>query len=107
MATIPILSKLVDAQEMHRQYPETFDAPSQSDIALIVPDTWVKICRNSERFWVRVIGARGKYLIGEIDSMLVQNPDLQLGQVVRFEPRHLFAIMTKAQITAAAAGRQI
>ena len=46
MASIPILTKLVDAQAMHREYPETFDAPDAQELAAIKPGDWVKICRE-------------------------------------------------------------
>jgi len=93
MATIPILSKLVDAQEMHRQHPDTFEVPSDHELMTIVPGNFVKVSRNNERFWLRVIGASGKYLIGSVDSMLVSNPGIDHGKIVRFEHRHIYTVM--------------
>lgn len=95
-SAIRVLDKLIDAQEMHRQNPITFAVPSAHDLALIQPDDWVKICREGERFWCKVIGAAGKHLIGEVDAPLV-NPDNQdinvAGMRVRFEYRHICQII--------------
>jgi len=95
MSTIPKLTKLGDAQEMHRDSPETFEAPDAHELATILPGYFVKVCRSNERFWLRVIGASGKYLIGAVDAMLVEkdNQHLTLGKVVRFEARHIYTIM--------------
>ena len=95
-ATIPILNKLVDAQAMHREHPDTFDAPSDAELAAIKPGDWVKICREGERFWCRIVGAKGKHLIGAIDAPLVvaENADISVpGRIVRFEYRHVYTIM--------------
>src|ERR1700704_6669396 len=93
-APIPILGGLVDAQEMHRQNPTTFEVPSQHELALIKPGDWVKICRANERFWCNVVGSRGKYLIGAVDAPLVNddNADINVsGKLVRFQHRHIYA----------------
>lgn len=93
--SIPLLNKLTDAQEMQRQHPATFSAPSESELALVTRGDWVKICREGERFWVKVVAGIGKSLIGDVDSMLVNegNADLAHGTRVRFEYRHIYQIM--------------
>jgi hypothetical protein len=95
-STIPILNKLVDAQEMHRQHPITFIVPSAHNLATIMPGDYVKICRENERFWCKVIGGVGKFLVGEVDVPLVNegNADInKSGTRVRFEHRHVYEIM--------------
>ena len=96
MASIPILSKLADAQTMHREHPETFDAPDAQELAAIKPGDWVKICREGERFWCKVVGAKGKYLIGAVDAPLVNSGNADInepGKLVRFECRRVYTIM--------------
>jgi hypothetical protein len=96
MATIPIMTKLEDAQALHAEFPDTFQAPDAHELATINPGDFVKVCRCRERFWLRVIGASGRYLIGEVDAMTVEpeNRHLTLGKRVKFETRHVYTIMT-------------
>lgn len=96
MAQVPLLTKLVDAQEMHRQHPDTFEVPSAHELATIKPGDYVKVCRGNERFWCRVDGAAGKYLISTVDTPLVneENADINIpGLRVRIEHRHIYSIM--------------
>jgi len=96
MATIPILSKLIDAQQMHREYPDSFEVPSAHTLALIKPGDYVKVCREDERFWCKVLGGSGRYLIEEVENELVMpaNAHINVGQRVRFEHRHIYVVMT-------------
>jgi hypothetical protein len=95
MVRIPILTRLVDAQEMHRQYPDTFEAPTDHELATIRPGQFIKVCRDGERFWLAVTGASGRYLIASIANPLVTsgNARLAMGKAVRVEPRHVYSIM--------------
>ena len=95
-SVIPILTGLIDAQQMQRQHPATFSAPSEHELGVIVPGDYVKICRAGERFWCKILGARGKHLIGEVDTPLVNdgNSDINIaGLRVRFESRYIYQIL--------------
>lgn len=93
----PVLTKLVDAQKMHRQHPDSFEVPSQHELACIKPGDYAKVCRHGERFWIKVLGATGKYLIGEVDVPLVVEDNADINRPwmrVRFEHRHIYTIMS-------------
>jgi len=94
MANITKLTKLVDAQAMARQHPDNFRVPSPHELAMIVPGTYVKVCRAQERFWIQIRGGNGKYLFGLVDFPLVdeRNDDVP-GGLVRIEHRHIYEIL--------------
>ena len=52
----------------------------------------VKICRNDERFWVRVTAIEDATKSGTVNNVLIRdgNEDLAVGTPVRFERRHVF-----------------
>lgn len=89
----------VDAQDMHRQYPETFDAPGLAQIAIARLGWFLKVSRNNERFWTLYVEHQGSGWDAEItarinNELLVdRNPDLRLHQLVRFKARHVLQVM--------------
>jgi hypothetical protein len=46
--------KLINAQDMAKQYPESFYAPSEEKLLKVSIGDNVKICNNYERFWCPV-----------------------------------------------------
>ena len=50
---------LINADEMHRQHPDTFHRPSDQDLRAIDAGSLVKVCGNGERFWVEVTRRKG------------------------------------------------
>lgn len=86
------MSDFIDAQVMAGQHPDTFHAPSTNDLAAIKPGDWIKVCRNSERFWLMVRTINGQTITGEVRNMLISNPDLTMGTMIECETRHVYAI---------------
>lgn len=86
MASYPLMRGLTDAQAMHVAHPDTFEVPSDHDLATLKPGSMIKVCQNrgqfSERIWVEVKGASGKYLIVQTEQ----------GGVYRVEARHVYSI---------------
>lgn len=60
-----------NAQELARQYPDTFWAPSAADLALIAPGVYVKVAAGCERFWVEVTNIEGDCITGVVRNDLV------------------------------------
>ncbi|MFZ6727484.1 hypothetical protein ACO0K2_18490 [Undibacterium sp. MH2W] len=91
-------SKMVffnDAQELSKLYPETFEAPSQDELASVREGSLVKICANDvERFWVIVKNVDGDKLQGTVDNELSHGEvhHLKCDDVVSFELRHIYQI---------------
>jgi len=94
---IPILTRLVDAQAMHAEHPDTFDAPTAHELATITPGTYIKVSRNNERFWMMVEGGTGRYLIASVQNQLLMS-QYEPGTMFRVEPRHVFIIDKPARV---------
>lgn len=88
-------AELVDAQQMATEYPDTFEAPTETMLAQIKVGDAVKICANNkERFWVEVTAIDGKTLTGRIDNDLVftDTHGLKYNDTVTFERRHIYQL---------------
>ena len=86
---------LVDAQEMHNLYPDTFDAPSRDDLDAISPGDTVKVSRNLERFLVAVTLINGENITGKVDNDLFLQKDISCGSVITLRKRHVHDIWPK------------
>jgi hypothetical protein len=96
MASIPRMTKLVDAQAMARRYPDTFEAPTDAELLTIEPRGFVKVSRCGERFWCQVIGGGGKYVIAHIANALVKDDNQDINDhrlFFRIELRHIYDVM--------------
>lgn len=69
---------------------ETFEAPGPMVLARIAPGDLVKVCRNDERFWVKVTNVQGDVLTATVDNDLFRNDDLPYGRAVFIERRHIY-----------------
>ena len=93
---------LEDAEELHAQYPITFSIPRRSDRLGISPGQTVKLMFRvpeaerarvgAERMWVAVREASGGVYTGQLDNEPRFITTLKLGDLVRFEARHILAI---------------
>lgn len=98
MAT-DIAATCEDAQALQRQNPDTFLAPSLADVEGIRQGTFIKICRNNERFWTIAVERRGSgwlaEIIAKVGSMLVmeKNFDLPLNHLIQFQARHAYEVV--------------
>jgi len=85
----------VDAQKMHKMYPDTFEAPTKAELNALKKGDLVKVCYNDEeRFWVILTSVRGQKLKGKVDNLLL-TPDLSLGDIIEFEKKHVYSIMNE------------
>lgn len=64
-------AEFVNAQEMHRNHPLTFDAPTEAELAGIGPGDLVKVCVEGERFWVKVTEPTAEMFTGTVDNILL------------------------------------
>jgi uncharacterized protein YegJ (DUF2314 family) len=91
---------LDDAEERHREAPDTFLIPTVEARRNLEPGQIVKLLfvipadpeEQVERMWVVVTGREGDGYIGELDNQPVSSNQLRPGMKVRFEPRHVIAI---------------
>lgn len=85
-------TKFVDAQEMHKNNPDTFDAPDNDELNAIKVGSTVKVCNERERFWVTVTGVDGEKITGEVNNNLLDNDEYDLGDPIVFEKKHIYDI---------------
>ena len=98
-----ISNKLIyaDAQIMAKLYPDTFIAPSITDLNKIKIGDFVKVCieitnrkenePESERFWVKVENIDGDKITGSVSNALI-HLKLKFGQTISFEKRNVYSI---------------
>ena len=93
-----ITEHLVDAQEMHRMYPQTFDVPSAEMLANVQPGWVAKICDDEQRFWTTVVSADDAFLTATVDNHTGRE-DRGYGAdaTVKFERRHVYILRTPKQ----------
>jgi uncharacterized protein YegJ (DUF2314 family) len=83
----------VDAQEMARLNPDTFEAPNKEELDAITEGDSVKICNSQERFWVTVASVDGDYITATVDNHLLDTSDgLELGNTVKFTKSNIYDI---------------
>jgi len=82
----------VNAIEMHKQHPYSFSIPTSQDIAHLKIGDFVKICNDSERFWVIIqsIDIKTGQMTGMIDNDLIGNPGYDYGDVILFHRKNIY-----------------
>lgn len=87
-------AEFVDAQEMHRKNPKTFEVPSDEELSNIKVGGHVKVCAERERFWVKVTKVENKTIQGEVDNELVSSDEhnLFLGDEIEFHFDNVYSI---------------
>lgn len=95
----------VDAQQMQRQCPDTFEAPTLQELAQIGSESLLKICDQRERFWTRIIvtgpataepGER--WFIVSISNELVFDHPYKLGDPVLIKARNVYHISSDEEM---------
>ena len=85
----------VNAQEMHRAHPDTFDAPSVADLNSISVGDIVKVCANEcERFWTTVTAVDGDMITATVnnDLVLTDQHGLRCDDVIEFHRDCVYSI---------------
>ena len=62
--------EFVDAVQMNKENPDTFEIPSTRDIEALKPGDFVKVCAEDERFWVIVNSIKGNDVIGTVNDVI-------------------------------------
>lgn len=86
--------EFMDAQQLHREFPETFKVPSQEAFNKLAKGDLVKICAGGERFWVRVETIEGDKVTGHIysDLGLTERHGMKAQDHIEFEKKHIYMI---------------
>lgn len=87
------LKGLINARLLAFEFPDTFSTPSDAEIKRLKPGDFVKVCRNGDRFWVRVDGFVGRRWHGTVANELVGSPDLSFGDSFYFMRKHIYDVL--------------
>jgi hypothetical protein len=85
----------VDAQEMHRTHPKTFEVPTDEELNALKKGDEVKVCANNkERFWVIITSIDGDKITGTVDNELIDagGHGLNYGDSITFEKKNIYSI---------------
>jgi hypothetical protein len=63
--------ELANAQERHRQHPDTFAVPAPQWLRAITVGDNVKVCAGRERFWCVVTEREGDQITAQVNNQLV------------------------------------
>ena len=88
--------KFIDAQKMAKENPETFYAPSSTELDKIKKGNSVKIAISKERFWVTVVFVNNNKITGTIDNDLIFTDEhgLQFEDEIEFEKKNIYSIFS-------------
>lgn len=95
---------LVNAQEMNKANPATFEVPSRKELSTIKPGDFVKVCAGGERFWVKVFYVGKIEISGFVDNDLLMTDEhgYSCGSIVRLAREHVYDIMNTESAAQAA-----
>lgn len=84
----------IDAQQMAKDHPDTFEAPTQQELKTLKVGQYAKVCLNDERFWVEVvkIGPANR-VSGRIDNDLICDQPFKCDDVITFRKCHIYNIL--------------
>ena len=85
---------LINAAEMNRQHPDTFHRPGDHDLQAIGAGSMIKVCHESERFWVEVTRRKGDVITGKVSNPLLFSP-LEFGEKIRLHVDNIFEVYSK------------
>ena len=83
---------LVNAAEMGRAHPKTFDYPPKEMLDQIQPGNLVKVSdvELPERFWVRITQRKGDVFVGKIDNHFFWDKPYDFGSLIRFGTENVY-----------------
>ena len=93
--TQPLVDGFVDAQEMHREHPTTFEVPTEEELSSLKYGDFVKICNIDERFWIQIesVNHETEDIVGRIDNDLIDDSNYDLGDIVAIKKLHIYQIL--------------
>ena len=83
--------QLVDAQQMAKEFPDTFEAPSSADLDRLRADDIVKVSTRGERFWVQIVSRRDDIFLGRVGNALLFGR-VGFGDLIEFHASNVFDI---------------
>lgn len=87
--------EFVNAQEMAKNHPATFDAPTADQLAAIKPGDFVKVSIGKERFWNIVKSINGNVINAVVNNNLLntKHHGYRCDDEIQFKLDNVFDIM--------------
>jgi hypothetical protein len=89
--------RLVDAQQMAKEFPDTFEAPSSSDLSRLRAGDVVKVSKRDERFWVQIVSRRDDIFLARVDNCLLSGR-VGYGDLIQFHECNVFEIYDRMKL---------
>jgi hypothetical protein len=97
---MPVSYTLDNGAETHREFPDTFEIPSQQRRESLKPGDIVKLIfriefdeeAHVERMWVRVAEVKPEFYIGVLDNDATSTDEIRSGMRVEFHADHVIQI---------------
>lgn len=83
--------ELVDAKELRRLYPETFEVPSDHEIEVLEVGQLIKVSAYGERFWVKIVEVHENKFICAIDNYLLDDR-IGYGDLIEVSANNIYLI---------------
>jgi hypothetical protein len=87
------MSEFLDAQEMNRKHPDTFEVPPEEILNGLVVGDYVQVAENRERFWVELIEIFDTELSGRVDNDLVHDHSFKCDDTITFERKNILNVL--------------
>lgn len=92
-----------DAQQLKKEFPQTFEAPSQEELDSLKINDSIKVAvlfdskentATAERFWVLITKIENDTVTGTVDNELVKTAfhGLKLDDTITFEKKNIYSI---------------
>jgi hypothetical protein len=87
------LPLLADAQLLAKEYPFTFNLPTDEQYNDIGFFSLVQVCHKGERFWVSIFAACGHdEFYGTVNNELLQK-ELKLGDAIKLHKKNIYKML--------------
>ena len=101
---MPVTYTLDDGAQTHREFPDTFQIPSQAERENLKPGDLAKLIFrisngdevNVERMWVQVLEVSSQSYVGVLDNDPYCTNEIRSGMKVQFHPDHVIQIQGHA-----------
>ena len=97
---MPVTYTLDNGAETHREFPDTFEIPSQAERESLRPGDLAKLMfriefddeAHVERMWVQVAEVKPEFYVGVLDNDPDCTEEIRIGMRVEFHADHVIQI---------------
>lgn len=86
--------KFENAQELKKQYPDTFYAPEPEELQQLKPGDTVKVCACQERFWAEIVAIDDGMVTARVDNHLLMR-QLRYNDLIAFHLDNVYNIFPR------------